>query len=289
MSDTLAAILAEADVPVPKMRPETEEIVTPSGLVIRYEDAKHLYFLDDVRVPSVTSILGVLDKPALPWWGMKVGVQGVLALQEKGAFPLVPDADSVVSLLTEHKLTVNHVRDKAGQRGVTVHDALEKWALDGTVPNPDRWPDEQSGYVHGLVSFLEAAAPEPQQTEVMVGSRTHKYAGRYDLRCTIGERRLCTMLKKDAIVDSDFPGGRVLLDLKTTGNVYPEQFLQLEAYEVAGVECGYDPTDFRAVLHVTQDGLYQFRVSPASGEDFLAVKACYDATTALKERVKKAA
>src|SRR5690242_3907680 len=31
------------------------------------------------EVPSVTTVLGVLDKPALPWWGMKCGVEGVLA------------------------------------------------------------------------------------------------------------------------------------------------------------------------------------------------------------------
>jgi hypothetical protein len=36
-----------------------------------------------VDVPSVTTALGILEKPALPWWGMKVGVEGVLELRRK--------------------------------------------------------------------------------------------------------------------------------------------------------------------------------------------------------------
>jgi hypothetical protein len=36
------------------------------------------------EVPSVTTVLGILDKPGLPWWGMKIGVEGVLELVRRG-------------------------------------------------------------------------------------------------------------------------------------------------------------------------------------------------------------
>lgn len=272
MTDTLHTILDEMAGmhPLPAPRPEIVESVTPSGVTIRYEDKRHLYFLDGEKVPSVSTILGVLDKPALPWWGMKTGVAGVLALQERNVWPLVPDVDTVVRLLTENKLTVNHVRDKAGERGTTVHDALEAWATEGRTPNPEMYPADQVGYVEGLAWFLRDNEIVPEATEVIVGSVSHRFAGRYDLRCAID--------------------GKVsLLDLKTSGGIYPEHFLQLEAYEGASVECGYGPTVQRVVLRVASDGTYELRVSPAVFDDFLAVNVCYRATSALKARVKAAA
>lgn len=289
MTDTLNTLLDEMAGmhPLPAPRPEVVETVTPSGVTIRYEDKKHLYFLDGEKVPSVSSILGCLDKPALPWWGMKIGVQGVLELFRQEAlrstrplpgqtFAIVDtafepvDSDRVVRLLTEHKLTVNHVRDKAGERGTTVHDALEAWAATGAKPDPKVYPDEQRGYVEGLLLFLNEHAVEPEATEIIVGSTTHGFAGRYDLRCWLATEP-------------------TLLDLKTSGSVYLEHFLQLEAYEGAGVECGYEPTANRVVLRVAADGSYELRESPATYDDFLAVLACYRATTALRDRVKKAA
>ena len=77
--------------------------------------------------------------------------------------------ESVMALLVEHKLTVNHQRDKAGDRGSRVHDALETWAAMGTVPHPDDFSDEDRGYVQGLSDFLTTANIEPVAHEVMVG------------------------------------------------------------------------------------------------------------------------
>lgn len=298
--NTFADIVREqhvaANPPVPRERPAVEEVRLPSGLEVRYEDGKHLYFIresgdpptDWRKVVSVSTILKCLDKPALPWWGMKVGVQGVLALQEKGALPSLADSDDVVKLLTEHKLTVNHVRDRAGARGVTVHDALEAWCERGELPNPELWPVAQRGFVTGLLAFLEAVTLEPEATECIVASYEHEYAGRYDLRARLGEATVRTFAhKKDPAKDvfSTIPGGRYLLDLKTSSGVYLEHFLQLEGYEGAAVESGDEPTDVRAVLNVTEDGRYQFVLSPATHDDFLAVLECHNAVAALKERV----
>ena len=55
-----------------------------NGFTVTFDPAKHAYQIDGKPVPSVTQILGVLDKPGLPWWGMKVGVAGVCALIDNG-------------------------------------------------------------------------------------------------------------------------------------------------------------------------------------------------------------
>ena len=72
------------------------------------------------------------------------------------------------------------------------------------------------------------------------------------------------------------PAGSYLLDLKTSKRVYETHFLQLEAYEQASVECGYGPTDHRGVIHVTEDGRYEFVLNTDwTFEDFKSVRQTY--------------
>jgi hypothetical protein len=90
-----------------------------------------------------------------------------------------------VAILVEEKLTVNHMRDKAGDRGVAVHDAFEELGEDGHLARPTHYPEEEQGYVSGLWSFLNDVCPEPLAAEVMVGSVEHGFAGRYDIRLRV--------------------------------------------------------------------------------------------------------
>lgn len=283
---------------------------TPSGIVVEYEvEPKRLYRVNGVEVPSVTTVLEVLEKKALPWWGMTVGVEGTLALHNMGllrsvqhekqrilacAGPIGNGAvglvaagvDQVVELLNTHKLTVNHVKRAAGARGQSVHDALEVWATDGTRPDPAMHPPEEQGYVQGFLAFLDdVPSAEAVASEVMVGSVEHGFAGRYDIRIRTTEKH--TVVKHHTPVKgpqfATLEPGLYLIDLKTSKDVYPtSHFRQLEAYEGASVECGYEPTDGRGVLHVSREGKYKFPRSTATLEDFLCVLAVWRSNQGLK-------
>lgn len=287
--------------------PPPEEFVTetaPSGIHILYQWApKRLYRISNhpdvpgIDVPSVTTVLGVLDKSGpLVWWAMKVGIDGVLALLDKTVVRpeeiVGTSVEELVQLLTEHKLTVNHVKDAAADRGVNVHSVLESWAEDGSRPfNLEAWPEHERGYVEGLDRFFGAishkyAGDSTLRAEVMVGSLEHLYAGRYDLRLTLTEPvELVTKSypKKQDRVET-VPAGSYLLDLKTSKRVYDTHFLQLEAYEKASVECGYDPTDYRGVVHVTEDGRYELVLNTEwTFDDFAVIRKAY---AVMKERDK---
>src|SRR5581483_12274744 len=81
---------------------------------IVFDPVKHTYHVNGELTPSVTQILGVLSKPALTWWGQGIGVQGVCQLRKNGEEIPWDDPDGIVSLLTHHKLTVNHVTKRRG-------------------------------------------------------------------------------------------------------------------------------------------------------------------------------
>lgn len=288
---------------------------TPSGIEIIYQESpRRLYRVYDpafpengeVEVPSVTTVLGVLDKPALPWWGMKVGVEGVLLMIQNGMVGrangqaiLRPSpssdvyayatTDGIVEALKTYKLTVNHVKSKAGDRGVAVHRAFEAWAEDRSlIPDPAFYGEEERGYVEGLRKFLtdlKVPARSKANTEVMVGSVEHGFAGRYDLSLAIGE---CELVTKVTPVRGEqrevFEKGRILADLKTSKSTYASHHLQLAAYELASVECGYKSTDYQIVVRVDAGGYYEVTRNTATAEDFLAVKGAYDTLASMKGR-----
>ena len=280
---SVTAVEPEVASPPAPQEEQSTTTVTPSGVEIQYVWApRRLYRLNGTEVPSVTTVLDVLEKPQLVWWGMKVGVEGVRELALRDYDTAGMDVDQVVALLTEHKLTVNHQRDKAADRGVNVHGALEAWCNNGELPEPPDYAENERGYVEGLNGFLMnvllATDYTKTQQELMVGSLQHSYAGRFDLVLTLSKpvEVVTKIYPKRAPKIEEIPAGRYLLDLKTSKGIYNTHYLQLEAYEAAAVECGYAPTDHRGVVHVTADGRYELALNKDwCFEDFLAVRACY--------------
>lgn len=281
------------------------EVEYPGISVYYQSEPKRLYRVNGVEVPSVTTVNGVLDKPGLPWWGMKSGTEGLLTLIRDGLIgrsngeptvvidgtPFTATVDNVVELLKEKKLTVNHVKDRAGDRGVSVHAALEAWCDDPTYrPDLSFFPETEHGYLTGLTRFLDDITPQLGRgkinAEVMVGSAEHGFAGRYDLDLPLKKdtelvvsRTPVRGEKKDT-----FKGGRWLLDLKTSAGVYPTHFIQLAAYEQARQECGLPATVGQAVVRVDADGYYEVKKSNAVFADFAAILSAFTVMADLKGR-----
>jgi hypothetical protein len=236
-------------------------VEVPNGYKIEFEQASHTYKIDGEKVPSVTEITKMVGGPGgLPWWGMKTGVEGVCKLYGDNILDSQGGIDNpesllwwkdpaaIVGLLTEHKLTVNHIRDKAGDRGTDVHVAAARWAETGEFPG--EVPEEQRGYVTAFLAWLEEFQPEPLASEQIVGSKLWGYAGTLDLRCKIGPRT-------------------GIVDYKTSTSIrHPQYDYQLAGYELASQECGYGKTDFRAVVRLDKDGTFEWYESPTMPSRF---------------------
>lgn len=239
---------------------------------------KFRYRIDGEPGMSVTEILdwvfgeGIFGRAA--WWGQNIGIAGVQALLDRYPVTQLREADpkEVAKLLTAEKLTVNHVRDAAGDRGTAVHAAAEMYAETGEMPDPQAYPPEQRGYVRSLCHFLTEYQPEFIQTEVVVGSAVHHYAGTFDARVKIGKRT-------------------GLIDYKTSKGTYDKQFFQLAAYELASQECGYEPTDFQAIVLLSPDGEFtdkHFEESKVTTDQWLAVLAAFKAQQEAKAQRRAA-
>lgn len=262
---------------------ERQRNETPSGLVVEYQSDPRQYWVDGQPVPSVTEIIDILQKDGLPWWGMKVGMVGVLKLcdgwnDEKLASFVDTTLDDLkdknhplMQLMKENGLTTNQIRDQAGDRGSSVHQAFEDYFAHGIEPNPANYPPQEEGYVRAVIKFIEEVPVEPVYTELMVGSKRHGYAGRFDL---LGYTHAAEV-KTGPRTTRQIPEGRGLLDVKTSSGVYKTHFYQLAGYAEALVESGYGRTDYEAVVHLRPDGRYDFKVSDARPSQFLALRNAY--------------
>ena len=254
------------------MTTEREFTEYDNGLVIEFMPNSHRYALieDDERrtVPSVTGILGILDKPNLRRWYGKEDSIAVLEMERAGELVGVP-SEQAIYIARDRGLGAEGKRDAGAERGTAVHDALERFCTDGTVPALGDYSEAVRGYVQAVCGFLIEHDPEPILTEQIVGSPTHLFAGRFDLLCTID-------------------GVRTIVDLKTSARTYPEHHIQMAAYELAMPECGIDPPERSLIVAVAETGHYQTVEGQGKPEHFLGVLGAYKAMSSIRSAVKAA-
>lgn len=285
------------------------------------------YKIDGLKVPSVTQILGILDKPALKYWAQKEAVRGVCELavqygaddaifrdttaladalinagnsaalpeswqvasaddalrmvaelfvrvysQQNCTLPFDRPAD-VLSLIRRSDVSIDARMKSAAARGTAVHGAFEDYANTGRFPNPKDYPAEYRGYLTALAKATLEIKPRFHGSEVVVGSKIHRYGGRMDHFLTLRDETR-----------------RGLLDLKTNkaGRVYAvEHGLQLAGYEGAAVEMGFPKPDFRAVLGVGENGEWELVETQATPEQFFQLVPVQAALKQIDRDAKK--
>lgn len=232
------------------------------------------------KLPSVTTILGAtVDKPGLQWASARLTVEGCVELARNGGLP--QDKEAAISALYKNGLWFRQVWDSKADRGTLSHEDLVHLAAGRELPALDTYPETQRGFAQGVAAFVADLRPVICESETMLASVEHGYAGRCDLVAELTAPRF-----RDG---TPTPEGRGLLDLKTHESLprtkpsktfpkgqpktpYPENFIQLGLYEVARRECGYEATDWQGVLTVDANGDYDFTCSwlqPAAALDFI--------------------
>jgi hypothetical protein len=223
---------------------------TPNGVLIEFWDETNIetgeaqqrrYRINGEKVPSATTILGVLNKPALLDWAARLAREG---------------------------RDWRDVRDEAAERGTDSH-TLACGLLAGDRVGLQDLKDEHRAYGQAAMRWISRRRPQVEQLERMVASTEHGYSGRLDLLGRVSEG-LGLWDYKSVTKWAHNDKGDVLPP-------YDENALQLDLYSGALVESGYPAPDFGGVVRLGPDGEYEetlFELDPSRG---LAILGAYQA------------
>lgn len=181
---------------------------------LNFDEAKHAYRVNGKWIPSVTTALGTIAKPALVPWAAKMAAE-LVANELKPGVAL--DEVAIRELAERAK---NAHRDRARQAagiGTDVHTWAERFARGENPPMPIN-PQIRSG-VDAFISWTKQHDFRPVYLERKVFSRRHEYAGTVD-----------------AVAYID--GVAAVADWKTSSGIWDEYRLQLAAYQQALSEEG---------------------------------------------------
>lgn len=245
------------------------ERVLPDGSRLTFEQrdtgyrAYKLWTLGQkpVRLPSVSTVLGCLEKRALYAWHEAKGAAGALAAVRMGELdPAIHHDDEAIEVVRALDLGAEAAMKKAQKRGLDIHEALQHYCETSAWPDTRDMDPEHRPYLPGLASALLKLDPEPIAVEQVTCSKSCGIAGRFDLLAHI-------------------EGQVTLMDLKTSklGVLFDESHLQVAAYAACEQECSGVLIDRCLVLGVGPDGSFKADESCATFDDFRGVLAAYRA------------
>ena len=96
----------------------------------KFDDKRHIHSLDGTPLHGVTTVLSVISKPALIQWAANMAVKYV----EDNFDWANADVEHLSNVLKEAKSAHRKKKEKAGDWGTLVHEAIEKWIKDNTLP-----------------------------------------------------------------------------------------------------------------------------------------------------------
>src|SRR3989442_580619 len=220
------------------------------------------YTIDGCRLPSVTTILDVIAKPALgPWYAKQERRYFETAMLEALSKPRAPDPEYVLSAVVDALGGVqaaDREEQPAATIGTAIHAGIE-WQLrtrlgEDAGPEPVL-PDAAAWAVESWKDWAKSIALEPLAIERTVYCEACGYAGTLDLY---------------ALVE----GALTVLDWKSGRAIYPETFLQNVAYRHAAERQGLPSTQglIVRVPKLVEDPSWEVMAVPATLglDDFLA-------------------
>lgn len=216
------------------------------------------YYLEGLEpMVSVTTVLKVIDKPALLYWASQSMFRMLVADPTK----MSDEKKAIMEALYQP-------RDKAGEHGSKAHEVIDEEEKGGSYNRATLSP-EVNAYLIARDKFI---ADHPQLEVVLsetIGySLTEKYAGQID-----------------RIAHNKSTNENWLIDWKTSNGVYKESGLQLVAYKnfekiedrKTGKFIDMPKIDKLVVVHLKNDSTYNLiDFSSESFDDFKSVKRVYE-------------
>lgn len=200
----------------------------------KFDEKNHIHTLDDKPLHGITTVLQVISKPALIQWAANMTADYIrnnpLPLEQDGLDGVIGTSNK---LIEEARFAHRKKKEKGGDWGTAVHEAIEEWIKTGKEPelegtqkqafdNFKNWSEENK------VKFIES--------EKNLYSKEHWIGGIVDL-----------------VFEMD--GRKYIGDIKTSSAIYNEAFFQMAAYHLMLEEMGeHQDVEGYIVINLKKDG-----------------------------------
>jgi hypothetical protein len=218
----------------------------------RKSDSAHTVYKnkDGVRLPGVSTIVGVLAKPQLIPWSNRLGLEGI----DVGKYV---DALANAGTLAHYLVQCDLEGEKPDQKYL---DEFSKIDMDRAETGYLKFLDWRSKH------HIEVVA-----TELQLVSEEHQFGGTLDI-----------LAKVDGVLK--------LVDLKTCKAIYgasDDKFTQCAGYDIMAVENGYDVQGVN-ILRIGRDETEGFEDAPCLSRElhrkrFLLCRSLYAVNAELKK------
>jgi hypothetical protein len=184
---------------------------------LTFNPVNHSYYLADpdtgkkTRLPSVTTLLGQLDKPALKKWAARTAAD--FAIDHWDNLATEPPSQRHAAIANAPWVS----RDTAAAKGTAVHALAERLLLGEAVEVPETIATK----VNHVARWLEQTSLTNVLSEVRVWT---------DLD---DDLRMCGYAGTSDMIANHPIYGRCILDWKTGSGPWPEMAVQLAAYAAA--------------------------------------------------------
>lgn len=205
----------------------------PSYKRLRDEHGHRFYQFDAPcakPLPSVTSVLSVIAKPALVAWSRNTALDSMRAhlAAHHGEVLTKEHVDKAAEAAKQHP---SSLFNKAADYGLRAHEAIEHVVL-GTDPRPAA-PKAVAGAVDSFERWWSAAGLHTACAELVVHSERYGFAGQCDAVAVRGGGRGGDDHESSVAADATDAASVAVFDWKTSSGVYPEYALQVAAYAKA--------------------------------------------------------
>ena len=186
-----------------------------NGVIVNYDDDKHLYMVDGEKVESVTGICGRgIPKPELTNWLVNMPMnEAKKLLNQKLDDGIALDRAELLRIFKKASEITNYFKDEGALVGTVVHGLIEDYLQGKKIPTQS--DPKVINCWNLFLDWWKTQEYEVVELEKKIYSKKHNYAGTLDL------------------VLKDKKGNLVLADIKTSNHISFDYTLQLNAYKYA--------------------------------------------------------
>jgi hypothetical protein len=252
---------ASEEVSLPKIiKPKVKKVNR-----FKFEAKTHSYTLDGKPLTGVTTILGVIAKPALIQWAADEAIKYIKEKQPKttkvgGQELIVYTPPQLHDILEAAKNAHQQKKDRTADIGTKAHKWIERY-VKGKNPAPNK---KLAFMTDNFVKWATENKVEFKKSEIKLYSEKFWFAGTMDL-----------VFKMN--------GRNYIGDIKTSSRIYGRgYFAQMAGYQIALEEQGYKDIEGRMIIRCGKDGSFEIKESLDFETDKKIFLACLELYRGLK-------